>query len=301
MLKLWALVGLSLFSSFSTLAAARQCRDIPPPPGNFSCSQEAQWNKCEESWMENYCEISCGRCTSEPNPLAIECPGPRPEGSEEPAKPYGRYQDLPWMTVGEWCKRFYANRRNPARKDAQLVFLGDSITEGWPYRAPKVWETYFGRYQPLHLGIGGDQTQQVLWRLEKGELDGLAPKVLVLLIGVNNIGWGNWGEADTARGVEAVLRKLRERLPETLILHLGIFPAMEKPNDAFRGKIKNTNALLAQLKVPGVRFLDLGSHFLNADGSISTAVMYDYLHPDEAGYRRWAEALAPELSQIFGY
>lgn len=301
MLKVWwmrlALLAAGAFSGGVNAETARVCSDVPPPPGIFSCPEQAQWNKCGESWMEDYCAFSCGRCEE---PSVPACPGQKPEAPEQPSQAYGRYQDLPWMSVSEWCRRFTQNLKNPARGAAELVFLGDSITEAWPTRGAKVWQETFSRYKPLFLGIGGDQTQQLLWRIENGELKGLKPRVLVLLIGVNNIGWGNWAEAETAQGVEAVLRKLHERLPETTILHLGIFPANERPEDAFRLKIQNTNAKLAAIRIPNVRFLDIGARFLNPDGSISQQVMYDYLHPDEAGYRIWAQALQPELARIFG-
>ncbi len=249
--------------------------------------------------MQDFCDLSCGRC--EDVATKVVCPGTKPNSSETPTVPYARHMDLPWMTVGEWCNRFRGNLQDPARAKAQLVFIGDSITEGWAGRGAEVWKETFGPYQALHLGIGGDQTQQVLWRIQNGELNGLQPKLIVLLIGVNNIGWGNWNEVESAAGVEAVLKTLHERLPQTEIIHLAIFPAMEKPDDAFRLKIRRTNEYLAKIKIDRVRFLDLGRIFLNSDASISPYVMYDYLHPDQEGYRRWAQALLPELKKTFGY
>ncbi|MFW7379785.1 MAG: GDSL-type esterase/lipase family protein [Oligoflexus sp.] len=224
------------------------------------------------------------------------CPGQKPPYAESPSLPFGRNIDMPWMSVEDWCQRVTRNLTDPARDNARLVFMGDSITEAWPHSASDIWQQYVINFQALCLGIGGDQTQHLLWRLASGEVDQLSPEVLVLLIGVNNIGYGDWSECETAAGIEAVLHDLRERLPDTEILHLAIFPAGEQATDPFRQKIQRTNELLKNFRIPGVSFLDLGDAFLEEDQSISTDVMYDYLHPTKEGYRRWATALDGELS-----
>lgn len=220
---------------------------------------------------------------------------------ERADRPYGRYEDLPWMSVQSWCERFDRNLHAVGREQARVVFFGDSITEGWSDQAPDVWQEFFGDLQPLQLGIGGDQTQQLLWRLEQGELDGLQADVLVLLIGVNNIGYGGWSEQDTAAGVEAVLKQLRLKRPDMTVLHLAILPAMADPGDSFRQKIATTNSYLSALKVEGVRFVDIGAAILEDDGRVSLTTTYDYLHPNREGYRRLAERLRPLILDELGH
>ena len=102
-----------------------------------------------------------------------------------------------------------------------VLFLGDSITEGWA-KAPHIWDHYYGQFQPANFGIGGDLTQHVIWRIENGELDGISPKVVVLMLGTNN------SAAHTAEQIAAADRKIvqmiRARLPQTRVLLLAIFP-----------------------------------------------------------------------------
>ncbi len=227
----------------------------------------------------------------------VNCPGTDPL-KESPHLPYARYQDLPWMRVKDWCRRFEANLSRPGRADAQVVFLGDSITEGWMDDGAEVWKQHIARYSPLALAIPGDETQQVLWRIENGELDGLSPRALVLLIGVNNLRNGSWSPQDTAGGIKAVLQAIQRKLPRTRILLMGLFPAMEHPDHDLRKAILATNALLKMLDGPGVRFLDIGERFLLADGRISSEVMDDHLHLTREGYLRWARMLDGSLNEI---
>jgi len=226
------------------------------------------------------------------------CPGENLQGEERTNIAFARTYDMPWMSVEDWCRRVSSNLNDPSREGARLVFMGDSITEGWRHAAKDVWDQYFSDYQALSLGVSGDQTQHLLWRLANGEVDQLRPELLVLLIGVNNVGYGGWSEADTAAGVKAVLSDLRRRLPETKIIHLAIFPAGASKDDEFRKKIQRTNELLQDIQIPEVIFRDIGSAFMDADGGISSHVMYDYLHPTSEGYRRWAAALEPELTGL---
>jgi len=190
-----------------------------------------------------------------------------------------------------------------------LLFLGDSITQGWT-KAPHVWEHYFGKWQPANFGIGGDQTQHVIWRIENGELEGINPKVVVLMLGTNNSG------AHTADEIAAADRKIvdliRARLPQTKVLVLAVFP--RGPRREKDGTIKpeviaeaakrmaviqGVNAQLARLDDgQHVRFLDINAVFLGQDGRIPYPVMPDQLHPGAAGYQLWAEAILPTLNAM---
>ena len=190
-----------------------------------------------------------------------------------------------------------------------LLMLGDSITEGWT-RAPHVYDHYYGKFDPANFGIGGDQTQHVIWRIENGELDGLHPKVVVLMIGTNNSA-GHTG-AEIAAADKKIVEMIREKIPETKVLLLAIFPRDARRNPeglitdaaiADAGKrmaeIDRANALLAKLDDgKTVRFLDIGDKFLGRDGKIPWTIMPDQLHPTAAGYQLWAEAMQPLLIEM---
>ncbi len=183
---------------------------------------------------------------------------------------------------------------------AQLIFVGDSITQGWEGNGKQVWAKYYTHRNALNLGIGSDHTQHVLWRLDHGNLDGLHPKVAVVLIGVNNAP----DESNTPRmlleGVTAVVVKLREKLPETKILLLGIFPFREDFNPQ-RAKVLQVNQALHKLDDgKWIHFLDIGHLFIGRDGRIPKEIMRDFLHPSPFGYRLWAEAMEPTLANLLG-
>lgn len=219
--------------------------------------------------------------------------------TEAPWIPQPRILDHPWMSRADWRQRVALLLHAPARKTAKLVFLGDSITEGWSDVAPKLWEKAFGQYQPLKLGIGGDQTQNLLWRIDQGELRELNPHVTILLIGINNIWWGGFSPEDTARGIATVASRIRQELPQSLILVHGLFPAGRREGDEIRLRIQATNRHVQTLLSHQARtlYLDIGSRFVEPDGSICQKVMHDFLHLTEAGYERWADALKELLEQ----
>jgi lysophospholipase L1-like esterase len=185
----------------------------------------------------------------------------------------------------------------------QLVFIGDSITHFWggaPHdkcqRADEVWNKFYGERKALNLGYGWDRTENVIWRLQHGELDGATPKVAVIMIGTNNRDLNT--PKDIAAGVRAICAEVRKISPPTKILLLAVFPRGAKP-DAGRLKTDELNKLLAQFDgKDGVTFLDIGARFLNADGSISSEIMKDYLHPTEKGYAIWSEAMEPTLRRL---
>lgn len=190
-----------------------------------------------------------------------------------------------------------------------LLFLGDSITEGW-HRAPHIWEHFYGKDQPANFGISGDRTEHVIWRIEHGELDGIHPKVVVLMIGTNNTGDSTADEIAAAD--KKIVGLIRTKLPDTKVLLLAVFPrgahkdkdgvvtAQALADAARRMKVINAvNAQLAQLDDGrNVRYLDIGAQFLGQDGRIPFTIMPDQLHPNAAGYELWAEAMQPLLSQM---
>ena len=181
----------------------------------------------------------------------------------------------------------------------EVVFLGDSITQGWEKEGREVWQRHFAPLHGLALGFGGDRTENVLWRLQHGEIDGLAPKVVVLMIGTNNTGHRAEDPATTAAGIRRLLDEIRQRLPTTQVLLLGIFPRGEKPDDALRGINRRVNQIIqGYADGRSVHFLDIGDALLQPDGSLSKDVMPDLLHPNERGYEIWQRAMAPTLNPL---
>lgn len=183
---------------------------------------------------------------------------------------------------------------------AEVIFVGDSITEWWEGSGKAVWEKFYAPRHALNLGIGSDSTQHVLWRLDHGNLEGLHPKVAVVLIGVNNLPDETHTPRMVLEGVSAVVQKLRAKLPETKVLLLAIFPFRED-FCAQRAKACQINQALHKLEdAQSVFFLDIGYIFLQPDGKIPQALMRDYLHPTAEGYRLWAEAMEPTLARLLG-
>ncbi len=197
-----------------------------------------------------------------------------------------------------WVKRHDGFVDIAKKGGVDLLFLGDSITDGWRGGGKAVWEKNYGSLKAANFGIGGDQTQHVLWRLENGELDGIKPKLAVLMIGTNNLG-GNKDE-QIADGVKAIVEELHKQTPDTKLLLLGIFPRGMKATDKARARIKNINSIIAKLDDGGktIKYLDIGDKFLEANGTLPKSIMPDALHPNEKGYEIWAAAIEPSVHEM---
>lgn len=180
---------------------------------------------------------------------------------------------------------------------AEVVFLGDSITAGWG-RNKEIWDKAFGAYKPANFGIGGDRTQHVLWRITNGELDGIKPKAVVLMIGTNNT--GSDSPESIAQGITKIVSTVQSKQPQAKILLLAVFPRGEKPTaNPGRDKIKIVNSIISKLDDgKKVHYLDIGSKFLQPDESISKDIMHDFLHLTPAGYQIWADAIGPKLAEL---
>jgi lysophospholipase L1-like esterase len=201
-----------------------------------------------------------------------------------------------------WLARHQDFLREAKHDRMDLLFIGDSITDCWRWNAPRyginVWNKY---YRPLHaadFGITGDLTQHVIWRIDHGELDGLHPKVIVLLIGTNNTG-DNTPE-QIAAAIKVILDKIRAKCPSSKILLLGVFPrhhAGDTPAQiAAPDKINAIISKFADGKM--IRYLNINDKFLGPDGKIPTGIMPDYLHPNEHGYQIWHDAMEPTLDEM---
>jgi len=213
---------------------------------------------------------------------------------------------VPRTTVPtNWMSSHESFVQQAKQGNIDLLFLGDSITAGWFWGngGINIWKKCYAPRHAANFGIGWDRTQNVLWRIENGELDGIKPRAVVLLIGTNNCGYEDNGKPrnttpEIIEGISAIVRELRTRLPDTKILLFGIFPRGEK-NDPVREQVKAVNAGIAKLDDGKmVKFMDIGSRFLAPDGTLSRDIMPDLLHPNEKGYQIWADALAGPLDQM---
>jgi lysophospholipase L1-like esterase len=177
-----------------------------------------------------------------------------------------------------------------------VLFLGDSITAGWAGAGKKIWEENFTQYQPANFGIGGDRTQHVLWRIANGELDGINPKVVVLMIGTNNNGYP---VEDIIKGDKKIVEQIHAKLPNAKLLLLAIFPRGAEPSNPLRAKLAEVNKELAKLHDGKKTFyLDIGKEFLDARGNLPADIMPDALHPNEKGYQIWAAAIKQPLADL---
>jgi beta-glucosidase len=221
-----------------------------------------------------------GQATPTPTPIAT------PTDSNDPSASVQRTPDR----HQEFLARI---KQGPA----DLLFLGDSITDYWRTTGKGVFDANYALDRPANFGVGGDKTQNVIWRITHGELDGISPKVVVLMIGTNNLAEAT--DAKIAAGIKKIVAIIREKLPDSKVLLLGILPrgAADEPR---RARIKNINGMIDDLDDGGqhVKFLDIGPRFLRADGSIGTDMMADLLHPTAKGYQIWADAMRSTLLSL---
>jgi lysophospholipase L1-like esterase len=201
-------------------------------------------------------------------------------------------------TPTNWLARHEGFVAEAQKGGVDILFMGDSITDNWRSKGLKIWNQYYAPQHAANFGIGGDRTQHVLWRIEHGELDGIKPKVTVLMIGTNN---SNSDPADDiARAIRMIIDDIHAKLPDTKILLLAIFPR-NKPVDkpAQMETIHQVNDIIAKYDDGRtVRFLDIGVNFLGTDGKVHEDIMADFLHPTEKGYQIWADAMNPTLDEM---
>jgi lysophospholipase L1-like esterase len=193
----------------------------------------------------------------------------------------------------------------------EIVLIGDSITHFWGglpdgakmgNRGSETWQSLFGSRPVLNLGFGWDRTQNVLKRIQLGELDGLKPKAIVIHIGTNNlaktVNARDNTPAEIAEAIGLIIEKAQAKCPGAQVILMAIFPRGKTAADPKRAILADINQRLAPLgQKPGITFLDITSKWLEADGSISKNIMPDALHPNQKGYAVWAEALKPVLEQ----
>src|SRR4051794_27923569 len=204
----------------------------------------------------------------------------------------------------EFLKRIEQNRG-----EGDVIFLGDSITQGWEGKqAQPAWKENFGEFKPVNLGIGGDQTGHVLWRITEGkELEHLKPKVAVIMIGTNNT--SGHSAQQIAGGIKAIVEELKTQKPGIKILLLGVFPRGNRndadeetktvPAEKLNKKIPQINAIIAKLDDgKTVVYKDIGKEFLDKDGGLPGSIMPDYLHLSGKGYEIWGKAIKGDLEKL---
>jgi inosine-uridine nucleoside N-ribohydrolase/lysophospholipase L1-like esterase len=217
-------------------------------------------------------------------------------------------------TQYDWTNRHARILREQAAMDPEIVLLGDSITHEWAGRhsiggddALPRFKRAFEGYRVLDAGYGFDRIQNILWRLENGELDGIRPKLVVLLAGTNNMNLkskadptlANSTPEEIAEGVIAVVDRLRRKLPEAHMLVLGIFPRGRKAGSRCRVEGATANALIAAglTGMERVSFADISGVFLGDDGVFPEELSHDALHLKDAGFDRWRTALQPWIEK----
>lgn len=200
---------------------------------------------------------------------------------------------------GGWMKRHESFNERVKKGQVDLLFIGDSITQGWEGAGKEVWKKHYDARNAVNLGIGGDRTQHVLWRLDNGNIAGIKPKLAVLMIGTNNSGTNT--SEEIADGIKAIVTKLRTSLPETKVLVLAVFPRGANADDMRRKVNEKANQLAKSIADDkNVFFLDIGPKFLGDDGSLSKEIMPDLLHLSPKGYQIWADSIEAKVAELMG-
>lgn len=199
-----------------------------------------------------------------------------------------------------WANRFLSryNRIMEWRgKTVDVVMLGDSIVHFWEWHHPESWAKFCDRRRVLNLGYGGDRTQQVIWRIENGELDGYTAKNVVLLIGTNNNSAQDTKPENVVKGIAKIVAMIRAKQPKANVVLMAIFPrgrnAESKLHAAARGRNDATNVLLKEYAAAEkIVYLDINARLVDESGWVPETIMKDEVHPTAAGYDIWMEELS---------
>ncbi len=199
-----------------------------------------------------------------------------------------------------WMRRFETANSKLKEGNVDLLFIGDSITDFWQTSGRQVWSKYYASRNAINMGISGDRTQNVLWRLDNSDFSNVKPKLAIVMIGTNNSNKQDNTAEEIGEGIIAVCQRLRTKLPQTKILLLAIFPRNSGPSAQ---REKNAEASLIASQIADgkmIYYLDINCKFLTDDGALTRDIMSDYLHPGEKGYQIWAEAIEPAVAKLLG-
>jgi lysophospholipase L1-like esterase len=240
--------------------------------------------------------------------LLLGAAAPPPPHSVLAATPISR------MNQSWWRARHEAKLEELQGHHVDLIFLGDSITQDYEVSGPPdwrdfapVWQRFYGSRNAVNLGFNGDATSHLLWRIENGEVAGIAPKVAVILIGANNLGRLHWPPEDTVAGIDAIVVQLRHRLPHTKLLLLGVLPS-DRSAWATQSTVTINRGLAARYRHGGdVTYLDIGQVFMR-NGTLNRDLFFDPLltppaaplHPTAEGQTLMAQAIEPTLAALLG-
>jgi len=216
----------------------------------------------------------------------------------------------------DWWNRHSEVLRIKDSINPEIVLIGNSITHFWggdpglkyadgklrTPNGPKSWDSLFCNYRVLNLGFGWDRTQNVLWRLDHGELDGLHPRTVIINIGTNNTSQTSNARINTsseiAEGIRAICMRIRSKVPSSRILLMAVFPREQFPTDSRRILINEINSLLKMfVEEQKITFIDIGPRLLDSNGVYIPGMTYDFCHPTEKGYQIWADALRSLISE----
>jgi lysophospholipase L1-like esterase len=198
-------------------------------------------------------------------------------------------------------KRFEVINKQVKNTPHRILFLGDSLTELFPRDAPRIWHEYMQPHGVLNAGVSGDRTENLLWRLQNGNLDGPPPSLVIVLIGTNDLTYNGPQRSPelVAEGIRANLLYLQERLPETLILLLGLLPRGASPDSELQHKGVAVNQLISRCTDHrSIFFADVSGALLDAQGRLTAEVSPDQLHFSEIGYAKLAPLLASMIDNL---
>nr|XP_027194396.1 platelet-activating factor acetylhydrolase IB subunit beta homolog [Dermatophagoides pteronyssinus] len=182
--------------------------------------------------------------------------------------------------------------------EIQVVFLGSSSISAWTLFGNEIWKNYYQKHQSYNYGVWGDRTENILWRIENGELDGLQPKLIVLEIGHWNIAKGEDSSADIAKATQIILKKLLKKLPNTKILLISIIPC-DQQEDHMQKIDEINNIIKNNSDNSKIFYLDVAKYFRNESGKLINEFHYHGMTTiDEKGYEKWHEIMKPMFEKL---
>jgi lysophospholipase L1-like esterase len=202
---------------------------------------------------------------------------------------------IPTQRIEDWWQQRHQQKLNECHtlgNKLDIIFMGDSITHAWEVEGEAAWQHYYAHQKTLNLGYAGDRTEHLLWRIQNGEINGLCPKLLVLLIGTNNAGHRLDTPEEIAAGVKIILEELKQRLPKTKLVLMAIFPRSRNNKKPMRKRVNLSNQLIRQFADnKQIFWLDINHYFLTKEDVLLESTMPDLLHPNAAQYWIWAEQI----------
>ena len=218
-----------------------------------------------------------------------------------PVIPNGEYRSMVPAAREDWLSAVQDKFNKTQGKHFDLVFDGGSFIADWdkPGRGLDVWNTRYAKLNATDFGINGDSVQNVLWRLQHGQMDGINPKMVILMVGMNNIPFD--APDKIANGIKVLIADYLKDAPNAKFLLMGAVPQGANATDPLRGKISQLNKLIASMADgKRVTYLDIGGKILDSEGSLRPELFApDLVHPTIKLYELWADAMGPEIEKLF--